>query len=112
MRIGSFLACASLMFGAAACVGESNPVSSCVVKLGDAQTVVSIDTKVGASAVATIGGYSVTFTISDGRQFEAAMRDADSTLTKVTMNGWPGRAGGSTGTPDGELEFLCAPDER
>jgi hypothetical protein len=96
-------------WAAAACAGESNPVSSCVVKLGDARTVVSIGTKVGASSVATIGTYSVTFTINDGRQFEAAMRDEDSTLAKVTTGGWPGKASGSTGTPDGELEFSCTP---
>jgi hypothetical protein len=108
LLIGSLLACASLVVGATACSsGESDKVS-CVVKVGGAQTTVSLDTKVGASAVAIVGNYRVTFSILDGPTFEAEVRDADSTLMTMTAGGASG-GGGSAGTPDGQLDFSCAP---
>lgn len=82
---------------------------ACVVKLGAEQESVSLETKVGASIVATVGAYSVTFSILDGRKLEAEARDTNSTLVTVTTGSGPREASGSTGTPDGQLEFSCAP---
>lgn len=107
--IGSLLASATLPFGATACSGSSSEKVSCVVTVGGAHTTVSLDTKVGASSVAMVGSYSVTFSIVDGQKFEAHVRDADSTLMTMTADGASGRAGGSAGTPDGQLGFSCAP---
>ncbi len=59
--------------------------------------------------MATVGNYSVTFSVVDGLRLEAEVRDADSTLIKVTTGDAAGTATGSTGTPDGQLEFSCAP---
>lgn len=108
LAIGSFLASTALMFAVAACSDESDTVT-CVVNVGGAQTTVPLIVKVGASAVATVGDYSVAFSVGDGRRLEAEVRDADSTLMKMTTGDAAGTASGSTGTPDGQLEFSCAP---
>ena len=106
--IGSFLACSALVLGAAGCSNENDAVS-CDVTVGEARTIVSLDTKVGSSSVAKVGGYSVTFSVVVGQKLEAEVRDAKSTLMKDTAGDVAGRAGGSAGTPDGQLEFTCAP---
>jgi hypothetical protein len=106
--VGSVAAFAGLLLVATGCSDENGKLT-CVVTVGGAQATVSLDTKVGASSVATVGSYSVTFSVLDGSKFEAEVRDADSTLMTMTAGGVSGRAGGSAGTPDGPLEFSCAP---
>ena len=89
-----------------ACGGESERVS-CVVTVGGKQTTVSLEVKVGSSSIATLGSYSVTFSILDHSQLQAEVRDAHSTLMTSKATGAVG--GGSAGTPDGLLEYSCAP---
>ena len=89
-----------------ACSSDTERVS-CVVKLGGAQASVSLDAKVGDSVTATVGRYSVTFSILDGLQLEAEVTDPDSTLQTTTAGGTT--AGGGEGTPDGQLDYSCAP---
>ncbi len=96
------------MIGAAGCSDESDTVS-CRVEVRGAQTTVSLDTKVGASSVANVASYSVTFSVVAGQKLEAEVRDATSSLMKVTTGDVAGRASGSTRTPDGQLQFTCAP---
>jgi hypothetical protein len=107
LAIKFLLACASLVVGATGCSSGDNDKVSCVVKVGEAQTAVSLDTKVGASSVATVGSYSVTFFVVDGLQFEAEVRDGDLTVMKMTGGAVAGAAG-SAPTPDGQLDFSCA----
>ena len=108
MVIGSFLAFISLTLGATGC-GDENVTVSCTVKVGALQTSVSLESKLGSSSLATVGSYSVTFSVVAGHKLEAEVRHADSTLMKVTAGDVAGRASGSTGTPDGQLDFSCAP---
>jgi hypothetical protein len=91
----------------AAC-GDDSETLSCVVKLGAAQATASLDSKVGSSAVASIGGYSVTFTILDGSRLQGEVTDSKATsLMKSTAGGLNG--GGSLGTADGRLDYSCVP---
>jgi hypothetical protein len=107
LRVGVLLTLAAPLIGAAAC-GDDVDTTTCVVQLGAARSSVTFETKVGSSAVATVGRYGVIFSILDGVKLQAEVRDADSTLMTTTTGG-SGRAGGSTGTADGQLEFSCAP---
>jgi len=97
-----------LAIGAAGCSDETGTVS-CDVEVNGVQTAVSLDAKVGASSVATIASYSVTFTVVAGQKLEAEVRNATSSLMKVTTGDVAGKASGSTPTPDGQLQFTCAP---
>ena len=106
--IGLCLPLASLVLGAAACSDEPDTVS-CRVEVGGAQTTVSLDSKAGASSVAKVASYSVTFSVVDGRKLEAEVRDATSSLMKVTTGDVAGKASGSMATPDGQLQFTCNP---
>jgi hypothetical protein len=106
--IGPLFASTFVLIGAAACSDDIETVT-CVVKLGAEQSSVPLETNVGASTVATVGSYSVTFSILEGRKLQAEARDAESTLMTVTAGDVSGEASGSTGTADGQLEFSCAP---
>lgn len=107
LGIGTFVVCASLLVGVVAC--DDTERVTCVVKLGTAQTSVPLDTKVGASSVATVGSYTVAFSILDGRKLKAEVRDTKSTLMTVTAGALSQEESGSTPTPDGQLQFSCAP---
>ncbi|MEY2416732.1 MAG: hypothetical protein QOH53_2066 [Ilumatobacteraceae bacterium] len=69
----------------------------------------SLDTKVGASSVAKVASYGVTFSVVAGQKLEAEVRDATSSLMKVTTGDVAGKASGSMATADGPLQFTCAP---
>jgi hypothetical protein len=90
-----------------ACSNSAPGRVSCVVKLGTEQTSVSLDAKVGDSVTATVGRYSVAFSFLDGLRLEAQVTDRDSTLMTATATGTT--ASGAAGTPDGQLEYSCAP---
>jgi hypothetical protein len=85
--------------------GDDGEQVTCTVTVGEAATTVTFDDQVGASAVATLGSYAVTFTVLDRHGLEAEVRDSDSVLMTGTSNGVI--AGGSSGTPDGQLEYSC-----
>jgi hypothetical protein len=92
------------VFGA--CGGDDHKLS-CVVKLGAAQATVPLDTKVGSSAEATVGGYTVAFTILEGSRLQGEVTDAQATSLMTSKAG--GLAGsGGLGTADGHLAYSCA----
>ena len=103
----ALLACLALASLLSACSSSAPERVSCVVKLGSAQTSVSLDAKVGDSVTATVGLYSVAFSFLDGLQLEAQVTDPDSTLMTAKASGTT--AAGAAGTPDGQLEYSCAP---
>jgi hypothetical protein len=88
--------------------GAGSDKVSCVVKVGGGQTNVSLDTKVGSSAVASVGTYSVAFSIQPGSHLRSEVKDAQgATLMTVTTGGFTGSGAGPT--PDGQLDFSCTP---
>jgi hypothetical protein len=92
------------VFGAC---GTDDQKLSCVVELGAAKATVPLDTKVGSSAVATVGGYTVDFTILEGSRLQGEVTDAHATSLMTSRAG--GLAGsGGLGTPDGHLDYSCA----
>ena len=92
--------------------GDDSETLSCKVKLVTAQATTqdttTLDSKVGSSAAASLGGYTVTFTILDGSRLQGEVKDAKATsLMKSTAGGLNG--GGSLGTADGRLDYSCGP---
>lgn len=108
--IGPLLASTTLLCGAAGCSAKREQLT-CVVKLGGAQTTVPLDTQFGGdAAVATVGDYTVTYSILDNsRKYAAEVKHGSSVLMTMTASGDPTVAGGSSTTPDGQLEFFCRP---
>ena len=93
--------------GLNACSSGSDKVS-CVVKVGGEQTNVSLNTKPGSSALASVGAYSVEFSIQPGSHLRTEAKDAQgATLLTTTAGGVTG--GGGLGTPNGQLDFSCTP---
>jgi hypothetical protein len=88
--------------------GTGSDKVSCVVKVGGEQTSVSLATKVGSSALASVGTYSVEFSIQPGSHLRSEAKDArGATLMTVTTGGVTGS--GAAPTPDGQLDFSCTP---
>ncbi len=102
------VALAAFLVVVAACGAESHTLS-CVVKVGGAQTTVSLNTKVGSSVMATVPSYTVTFSILDGPRLTANVQDAHFKTLMRTTSGADGGGGGSVTTPDGLLEYSCTP---
>ena len=68
--------------------GSGSDTVSCVVKVGGEQTNVSLNTKPGSSAVASVGAYSVAFSIQPGSHLRAEAKNAGgATLLTVTTGG-------------------------
>jgi hypothetical protein len=61
---------------------------------GSGAEAVRLDSNVGASSVATVGDYSVTFSVLNHRELEAEARHADSTLVTVKGGDVSGGIGG------------------
>lgn len=94
-----------MLLGLVVACGSDRENVSCNVSVGDENTVVTFEDAVGESSVATVGAYTVTFTVHERHQLSAEVRDADSTLMTGTSGGVIGA--GSVGTPDGRLDYSC-----
>jgi hypothetical protein len=90
-----------------ACASGSDELS-CVAKVGVAQTKVSLNAKVGSSAVVTVDSYRFAFSILDDSRLQGVVTSPDGTTLLTTTAGRPSGAGGA-GTPAGQLEYSCAP---
>ncbi len=90
------------------CADDGNRLS-CTVTVGATKSTVSLTTKVGSSAMATVGKYAVTFTILEGAQLTAVVKDEHfKELMRGTSGGAGRGGGGSVHTPDGQLDYTCA----
>ena len=81
---------------------------SCDVRLGRAHAITSVGTNVGSTAVASVGTYTVFFSVERGPEVQAALMDSSgNTLMSFKGGGFRVRSG--TLTPAGSLVFSCVP---
>jgi hypothetical protein len=96
------------------CGRGEHPMLSCVVRVGAAETTVPMYAGFGGGPVeATTGDYSVRFSImDDARKYLAEVRHSGAPVWSMIGTAAAGARLGTSGTPDGLLEYGCVPDAK
>ncbi len=82
----------------------------CTVALGGSHRTIDVVAKDGAVSTASVGGYSVTFTVhATSPQISAKVTNSNGRTLLSASGGRLGGFSGSAPTPDGELDFSCGP---